>query len=193
MKVIAINGSARKDGNTAILIKRVFAVLEKEGIETELVQLAGQVIRGCTDCQLCRVNQDGHCALKGDVVNDIIDKFVAADGIILGSPTYFADITPELKALIDRSGRVAGANGGLYKRKVGSGVIAVRRGGAIHALDTIYHFLHITQMIVPGASYWNVGIGREIGDVEQDEEGIRNMEVLGENIAWLLKIIEASR
>ncbi len=193
MKVVAINGSARKDGNTAILIKRVFAVLEKEGIETELVQLAGEVIRGCTDCQLCRVNLDGHCALKGDVVNEIIDKLVAADGIIFGSPTYFADITPELKALIDRSGRVGGVNGGLYRRKVGSGVIAVRRGGAIHALDTINHFLHITQMVVPGASYWNVGIGREIGDVEKDEEGLRNMEVLGENIAWLLKIIEASK
>ena len=117
----------------------------------------------------------------------------AADGIILGSPTYFADITSELKALIDRSGRVGRANGGLYRRKVGSGVIAMRRGGAIHALDTINHFLHIAQMIVPGASYWNVGIGREIGDVEADEEGIRNMQVLGENMAWLLKKIHEER
>jgi multimeric flavodoxin WrbA len=193
MRVIAINGSARKDGNTAILIRRVFSVLEKEGIETELVQLSGHVIRGCIACNQCRTNQDGHCALSGDIVNDCIDKMAAADGIILGSPTYFADITSELKALIDRSGRVGGANGGLYRRKVGAGVIAVRRGGAIHALDTIHHFLHITQMIVPGSCYWNVGIGREIGEVEQDEEGIHTMEVLGENIAWLLKVIHGSR
>jgi len=193
VKVIAINGSARKDGNTAILIRRVFDELEKEGIETELVQLAGHVIRGCTACNQCRTNLDGHCAISGDIVNDCIDKMAAADGIILGSPTYFADITSELKALIDRSGRVGGANGGLYRRKVGAGVIAVRRGGAIHALDTIHHFLHITQMVVPGASYWNVGIGREIGEVAQDEEGIRNMQVLGENMAWLLKIIQENR
>lgn len=193
MKVLAINGSARKDGNTAILIRKVFSELEKEGIETELVQLSGHVIRGCTACNQCRTNLDGHCAITGDIVNDCIDKMAAADGIILGSPTYFADITSELKALIDRSGRVGGANGVLYRRKVGAGVIAVRRGGAIHALDTIHHFLHIAQMVVPGASYWNVGIGREIGEVEQDEEGIRNMQVLGENMAWLLKIIQGSR
>jgi multimeric flavodoxin WrbA len=193
MKVLAINGSARKDGNTAILIRRVFAELEKEGIETELVQLAGHIIRGCTACNQCRVRLDRRCAIENDIVNDCIAKMTEADGIILGSPTYFADITPEIKALIDRSGRVGGANGGLYRRKVGSGVIAVRRGGAIHALDTIQHFLHITQMIVPGASYWNVGIGREVGDVEQDEEGIRNMEVLGENMAWLLKRLHDPR
>ena len=190
MKVIAINGSARKDGNTAILIRRVFAELEKEGIETELIQLAGHVIRGCTACNMCQKNLDRHCAVTNDIVNDCIDKMVAADGIILGSPTYFADITSELKALIERSGRVGGANGGLYRRKVGSGVIAVRRGGAIHALDSIQHFLHISQMIVPGANYWNMGI-REIGEVEADEEGMRNMQVLGENIAWLLKKIHA--
>jgi multimeric flavodoxin WrbA len=189
VKVLAINGSARKDGNTAILIKRVFSVLEKEGIETELVQLSGQLIRGCTACNRCQVNLDGYCAIKGDIVNECIDKMRAADGIILGSPTYFADITSELKALIDRSGRVGGANGGLYRRKVGSGVIAVRRGGAIHALDTIHHFLHIAQMVVPGSCYWNVGIGREIGEVTEDAEGLRTMDVLGENMAWLLKLI----
>lgn len=192
MKVVAFNGSARKDGNTAILINHVFAELQKEGIETELVQLSGHVIRGCAACNQCRTNLDGHCAINNDIVNDCIDRMAAADGIIFGSPTYFADITPELKALIDRSGRVGGANGGLYRRKVGAGVIAVRRGGAIHALDSIHHFLHITQMIVPGASYWNVGIGREIGEVEQDEEGVRNMHVLGENMAWLLKKIHDS-
>lgn len=190
MKVVAINGSARKQGNTAILIKHVFGELDKVGIETELVELAGSKIQGCTACYKCFDNKDGHCAVKNDIVNDCIDKMVEADGIILGSPTYFADITSEMKALIERSGFTALANGLMFKRKVGAAVIAVRRGGAIHGFDSINHFFHINQMIVPGSSYWNMGIGREIGEVEKDEEGIRNMKNLGENMAWLLKKIQ---
>jgi multimeric flavodoxin WrbA len=191
MKVVAINGSARQNGNTALLINHVFAVLQAEGIETELVQLGGQAIRGCGVCNTCIKLRNRRCSISNDPVNDIIAKMVEADGIILGSPVYFTDVTPELKALIDRSGRVAGANGQLFKRKAGAGVIAVRRGGATHALDTIYHFLHITQMIIPGAPYWNFGIGRDIGDVEKDEEGVANMKGLGENMVWLLKKINA--
>ncbi|VVB97251.1 Iron-sulfur flavoprotein [uncultured archaeon] len=192
MKVIAFNGSARKQGNTTILIKHVFSELEKEGIETELVELAGKKIKGCTACYKCFDNKDRKCAVKNDIVNDCIEKMIEADGIILGSPTYFADITPEMKALIDRSGFTAIANGFMFKRKVGASVIAVRRGGAIHAFDTINHFFHINQMIVPGSSYWNVGIGGEIGDVDNDKEGIRNMKNLGENMAWLLKKIKSN-
>ena len=191
MKVLAINGSARQNGNTALLINHVFSALQAEGIETELVQLGGHAIRGCSGCNACMKLQNRRCSITGDPVNDIIAKMAEADGIILGSPVYFTDVTPELKALIDRSGRVARANGLLFKRKVGAGVIAVRRGGATHALDTIYHFLHITQMIIPGAPYWNFGIGRDVGDVEKDEEGIANMKGLGENIAWLLKKLHA--
>ncbi len=191
MKVLAINGSARQNGNTALLINHVFSALQAEGIETELVQLAGHAIRGCGNCGACLKLQNGRCSIGNDPVNDIIGKMREADGIILGSPVYFSDITPELKALIDRSGRVARASGLLFKRKVGAAVIAVRRGGAIHALDTIYHYLHITQMIVPGAPYWNFGIGRDVGDVEKDDEGIANMKGLGENIAWLMKKLHA--
>ena len=189
MKVLAINGSARQNGNTALLINHVFSVLKAEGIATELVQLGGHAIRGCGNCNTCIKLKNRRCSISNDPVNDIIAKMIEADGIILGSPVYFTDVTPELKALIDRSGRVASANGILFKRKVGAGVIAVRRGGATHALDTIYHFLHITQMIIPGAPYWNFGIGRDVGDVEKDEEGIANMKGLGENMAWLLKKI----
>ena len=189
MKVIAFNGSARKQGNTAILINHVFSELEKEGIETELVELAGKKIQGCTACYKCFETKDRKCAVKNDIVNDCIEKMVDADGIILGSPTYFADITSEMKALIERAGFVSMANGVMFKRKVGAAVVAVRRGGAIHTFDSINHFFHINQMIVPGSSYWNVGIGREIGDVDKDEEGIRNMKNLGENMAWLLKKI----
>ena len=191
MKVIAFNGSARKQGNTAILINHVFSELEKEGIETELVELAGKKIQGCTACYKCFETKDRKCAVKNDIVNDCIEKMVEADGIILGSPTYFADITSEMKALIERAGFTSGANGGMFKRKVGAAVVAVRRGGAIHAFDSINHFFFINQMIVPGSSYWNMGMGREIGEVETDEEGIRNMKNLGENMAWLLKKIRS--
>ena len=191
MKVVAFNGSARKQGNTAILINHVFSELEKVGIETELVELAGRKIQGCTACYKCFETKDRKCAVKNDIVNDCIEKMVEADGIILGSPTYFADITSEMKALIERAGFTAMANGSMFKRKVGAAVVAVRRGGAIHVFDSINHFFLINQIVVPGSSYWNMGMGREIGDVDKDEEGIRNMKNLGENMAWLLKKIRS--
>ena len=191
MKVIAINGSARKDGNTAILINHVLRKLQKEGVDTELIQLSGKRIRGCAACYQCMENKDRQCSIKDDILNECLDKMIRADGIILGSPTYFTDVSAEMKALIDRTGLVSKANGDLFKRKVGAAVIAVRRAGSIHAFDTINHFFLITQMIVPGSRYWNMGFGLEKGEVEKDEEGIQIMEVLGENMAWLLKRLHA--
>ncbi|HNX82405.1 MAG TPA: flavodoxin family protein [Candidatus Omnitrophota bacterium] len=191
MKVIAINGSARKDGNTAILIKRVFAELEREGITTELIQLAGEQVSGCVACFKCFSNKNKRCAISGDCVNDCIAKMEEADGIILGSPTYFADCTAQIKALIDRSGMTARANGDMFKRKVGAAVVSVRRAGAIHAFDSLNHFFTIGQMIIVGSTYWNIGIGRERGEVEQDGEGMKTMESLGQNMAWLLKKMSA--
>jgi multimeric flavodoxin WrbA len=190
MKVVAFNGSARKDGNTAILVNAVFEELKKEGITTELVQLAGKKIRGCTACGKCFEKQNNRCAVKGDIANDCIEKMLEADGIILASPTYFADVSSEMKALIDRSGFVAKANQDMFKRKVGAAIIAVRRGGAIHAFDTINHFFFINQMVVPGSSYWNIGIGLAPGDVNSDDEGIMTMKTLGANMAWLMKKIQ---
>ena len=189
MKVVAFNGSPRKGGNTEILIRHVFDELHKEGIETEFVQVGGQRIRGCLACMTCREKKNRRCAIEDDMVNNCIAKMIEADGIILGSPVYFSNVTAEMKALIDRAGYVAGANNNLFKRKVGAAVIAVRRGGAIHTLDSILHFFLIRQMIVPGASYWNFGMGREKGEVENDAEGLRTMQTLGENMAWLLKRI----
>jgi multimeric flavodoxin WrbA len=189
MKVVAFNGSARKDGNTAILVNTVLEELERAGIRTELVQLSGKKIRGCTACGKCFEKQNNRCAVKGDIVNDCIEKMLDADGIILASPTYFADVSTEMKALIDRSGFVAKANQDMFRRKAGAAVVAVRRGGAIHAFDTINHFFFINQMIVPGSSYWNIGIGLAPGDVNSDEEGIMTMKTLGANMAWLMKKI----
>jgi len=120
-------------------------------------------------------------------MNSHIEKMLGADGILLGSPTYFADLTANMKALIERCGMVARANGDMFKRKVGAGVVAVRRAGATHVLSSINYFFMIGQMIVPGSSYWNLGIGREIGDVLNDAEGLQTMKNLGQNMAWLLK------
>ena len=189
MKVIAFNGSARKDGNTAILINYVVGELEKEGIETELYQFSGKNIHGCRACYKCFENKDKRCSFKDDVLNDCIEKILEAEGIILGSPTYFADLTTEMKALIDRAGLVAKANDDMFRRKIGAAVVAARRGGSIHAFDSLNHFFLVRQMIIPGSSYWNLGFGREKGEVEKDEEGIQTMKVLGENMAWLLKKI----
>ena len=191
MKVVAFNGSARKDGNTAILIQRVLEALEKEGIETELVQLAGEQIHGCMACGTCRKIKNKECKIVNDNVNIYIKKMVEADGIILGSPTYFSMMSPEMKSLIDRAGFVAKSNSDMFKRKVGAAVVAVRRAGGIPTFDGINHFFLISQMIIPGSSYWNVGIGLNKGDVEKDVEGLATMDDLGRNMAWLLKKIKA--
>jgi multimeric flavodoxin WrbA len=187
MKVVGFNGSARKDGNTAILISNVLQELAEEGIGTELIQLAGSRIHGCIACMKCYENKDQRCSVKDDMLNECIEKMLAADGIILGSPTYFANVSTEMKALIDRAGMVSRANNDMLARKVGAAVVAQRRAGAIHVFNSINHFFFIGQMIVPGSSYWNLGIGRQKGEVEKDDEGIKTMRDLGRNMAWLLK------
>lgn len=189
MKVVAFNGSARKDGNTAILVNTVFKELKKAKIETELVQLAGRKIRGCLACGKCFENMDRRCVVENDIVNDCIGRMAEADGIILASPTYFTDVSSEMKALIDRAGYVARANDNMFRRKAGAAVVAVRRAGGIHAFDTLNHFFFINEMVVPGSSYWNIGIGLAAGDVKKDGEGLDTMRTLGRNMAWLLQKI----
>ncbi|MCC7565890.1 MAG: flavodoxin family protein [Methanomicrobiaceae archaeon] len=190
LKVAALNGSPRKSGNTSILIRHILDELEHEGIETELVQVGGRMIRGCTDCRSCFENQDRRCVFDDDIVNGCIGKMCDADGIILGSPVYFLDVTSEMKALIDRAGVVARANGGLFRRKVATAAAAVRRSGANHTVDTLLHFMLYSGMAVPGVQV--IGIGRDIGDVWKDEEGIARAIEAGKNMAWLLKAIAAA-
>jgi multimeric flavodoxin WrbA len=190
MKVIAFNGSARKKGNTAFLLGLVLEELGSEGIETEIYDLAGKPLRGCIACYKCFENKDRRCAVLDDAVNECIEKMEGADGILLGSPTYFADVSASMKALIERSGMVARANGDMFKRKVGAGVVAVRRAGAMHVFSSLNHFFLIGQMIVPGSSYWNLGLGREPGEAASDAEGVQTMKTLGQNMAWLLKKIK---
>ena len=191
MKVIAFNGSGRKNGNTALLLNTVLDELSRKGIETELVQLAGKGPQGCIACYKCFENKDRKCAVNSDKLNEYLGKMVEADGIILGSPVYFADATATIKALMERCGYVSGANGGLFKHKVGAAVAAVRRAGAVGTFDTLNHLFQYSQMFVVGSTYWNVGIGRNPGEVREDVEGIRTMENLGKNMAWLLKKIHA--
>lgn len=189
MKVVAFNGSARKGGNTEAMIQRVFQELDNEGIRTELIQLSGRTLKGCIACMNCFKNKDQRCSVTNDDMNFCIEKMFDADGIILGSPTYFTDVSTEMKALIDRAGMVALANDFALKRKCGAAVVAVRRAGSIHVFDTMNHFFTINQMIIPGSSYWNMGIGHEKGEVREDSEGMETMKNLGINMGWLMKKI----
>lgn len=187
MKAIAFNGSPRVDGNTAMMLSRVLEQIRAEGILTELIQLPND-LNGCTACYGCFRNKDGNCAMKGDQMNEYIAKAAAADAIILGSPTYFANVTSQMKAFIDRLGFVGRSNG-LLTRKVGAAVASVRRAGAMNAIAAMNNLFFINQMIVPGSIYWNMAIGRDKGDVARDEEGMNNMVDLGKTVAWLLKKI----
>jgi multimeric flavodoxin WrbA len=191
MKAVAINGSPRKGGNTEILLKRVLETLNSAGWDTELIRVGGKNIHGCLACYKCFENKDMKCARKDDIFNECMERLLHADAMILGSPTYFTDVSAELKALIDRSGLVSLANDRAFFRKIGAAVVAVRRGGGTHVFDTINHMFLMSGMIVPGSIYWNLGIGLDKGDVLNDEEGLRNMQDLGETIAWLGNKISA--
>jgi multimeric flavodoxin WrbA len=191
MKVAAFNGSPRPKGNTSILLRVVLKELEQEGIETELTQVGGTKMQGCIACYKCFENKNRRCAVDKDTFNDYLSKMDAADGILLGSPTYFADVSAWTKALIERAGLVSRANDYMFKGKVGAAVTAVRRAGGIPAFNSMNLLFLYGQMIVPGSTYWNVGIGRNPGDVEGDEEGIQTMRNLGRNMAWLLKKLHA--
>jgi multimeric flavodoxin WrbA len=190
MKTVAFNGSPHTDGNTKILLEKVLEPIQEAGIETEIIQLGGMPIHGCTGCFKCRENQNRQCIIKNDIINDCIAKMIEADAIIIGSPTYFANVTAETKALIDRAGMVCLQNDGLLAHKIGAGVIVNRRGGAMTALDAINHMFLISRMIVPGSTYWNFGVGMAEGDVQEDDEAMANMQDLGETIARLIKALK---
>ena len=190
MKALALNGSPRKGGNTEILLRKVLEPVAAAGHQTDYIQVGGTRIRGCTACGACGRLKNKRCVIEDDIFNLVFAKMLEADAIVIGSPTYFADMTAETKALVDRAGRVARANGGLFRRKIGVGVAAARRGGAVHVVDSIQHLFLSNQMIVPGSTYWNFGVGREPGEVANDEEGLANMKDLGEQIAWLFSLLE---
>jgi multimeric flavodoxin WrbA len=187
MKVIAFNGSPHAEGNTYCLIRHTLDEVGKAGIETEIIQIGGKSVHPCTACWKCFENRDGKCVLAKDMVNECIGKMAGADAIVIASPTYFAGVSPEIKAFMDRAFFVAKANGDLFRHKLGAGIAAERRSGAVCAVDTINHYFGISGMFTAGSRYWNNAKGLQPGDVESDEEGIDTMRQLGENIAWFVK------
>ena len=190
MKVLAINGSPRKGGNTETLLRKAMEPIAEAGYGTEFLQVGGALIRGCTACGACGRMKNRQCVMDDDLFNLVFMKMIDADAILIGSPTYFANMTAETAALIGRAGYVALANGGLLRRKIGAAVVAKRRGGAVNVLDGINHLFLINQMIVPGSTYWNMGLGSARLDVLDDEEGLKNMRDLGEQIVWLFRMME---
>ena len=189
MKVIAINGSPRKEGNTYAIINMVLDELKKENIETEIIQLGGNLVRGCTGCYQCFKNKNNRCVFDDDIINTCIEKMRLADGIILGCPVYYSNITTEMKALIDRAGVVSKANGVFLKNKVGVSVAAMRRAGGVNAINSMNYLFLANEVVIPGSTYWNMALGKEPGEVNNDDEGIKNMKNLGQKMSWLLKKI----
>lgn len=187
MKVVVFNGSPRKDGNTKQCLDIVIKELENAGIDVEYFWIGMDKIDGCIACYRCAENKDQRCSVKNDKLNQYLEKMLEADGIILGSPTYFADTSTRMKALIERAGLVSKVNGDLLKHKVGASVVAVRRAGAVHVYSSMNYFFGINQMFIVGSSYWNLAIGKDPGDVLNDEEGVMTFTNLGKNFAFLLK------
>ena len=192
MKILAFNGSPRKDGNTSILIRTVFEELEKEHIKTEEIHVGAKQVHGCIACMKCWENKDRHCVLKNDHLNEWLDKMCEADGFILGTPVYCADISGQIKSFMDRTSMVACANNDMFQRKPGASVVAVRRAGSVHTFHSLNSYFTIAQMIIVGSSYWNMGFGMEKGEVLQDAEGLQTMRNLGINMAWLLKSLKTA-
>ena len=187
MKVLAINGSPRKNGNTALLLHEALAPLRGAGWDVESVQLGGKKIQGCRGCGKCAELKNGRCVFDNDMLNELLQKMLAADAMILGTPCYFTDMSAELKALVDRAGYVAYVNDGLFQGKIGAAVVAAGRAGATHAYDSINHMFLMSRMLVPGSTYWNMGYGSNEKDVLNDSYGMENMNHLGRTIAWLGK------
>ena len=190
MKVVVFNGSPRSDGNTSLCLNMVMDELKSAGIETEYIWMGMDKLQGCISCYQCAKNKDKKCGVKTDKLNEYLAKMIEADGIILGSPTYFADMNARMKALIERAGLVSKMNGELLKHKVGASVVAVRRAGATHVFSSMNYFFLINQMFVVGSSYWNLGVNPYVSEpdrIMEDEEGIATFQNLGKNMAYLLQ------
>ncbi|MDR1493018.1 MAG: flavodoxin family protein [Planctomycetaceae bacterium] len=190
MKVFAINGSPKENGNTALAVRTVLCEIELAGIETEFATIGQKPIRGCLACGTCAENKNRQCAINNDAVNELLPKMLEADALVVGSPTYYSGLNGTVKSFLDRAFYVAAANGSLFRHKVGASVIAVRRSGGIPAFDQLNKYFQISEMITIGSSYWNVIHGTTPGEAAQDAEGMQVMRNLGRNTAWLLKLIE---
>lgn len=193
MKVVAINGSSKTAGNTATALDAVCGVLQGKGIATERIDIGRDAIHGCIGCGYCGQKKNRRCVFDDDILNKNIDAILDADGLVIGSPVYYAGINGALKCFLDRAFYVASANGALMRHKVGAGVVAVRRGGETTAWDQINKYFTISEMFIPSGNYWNMVFGMLPGEAKQDIEGIQCVRILGENMAWLLNAIATGR
>jgi multimeric flavodoxin WrbA len=184
MKVVGIVGSPRQRGNTEILTRIALEEIGKEGLKTELISLAGKKIEPCDGCRRCL--KTGKCHIKDDF-EAIFAKMKKADGIILSTPVYYGAATPQVTAFISR---FYSARGKPLKGKVGGPIVVARRAGHNFTLAQLMFFFMISEMIVPGSTYWNVAFGRSKGEVVKDEEGVRTIREFGHNVAWLIKKIK---
>jgi len=192
MKVIAINGSPNKEGNTFQALNMVGNELKENGIEFEILHIGHKMIHGCMGCGKCSINKDEKCVIKTDDMNQWIQQIKDVDGIIIGSPVYYSGIPGTMKSFLDRLFYVSGSNGSLLRHKVGAAVVAVRRTGGSVTFDSLNHYLTYSEMIIATSNYWNVIHGRVAGEVNKDDEGKQIMRILGKNMAWLLKMKEAT-
>lgn len=190
MKVVAFNGSPKKNGNTWHALKMVTDELEKEGISTDIIHVGNQAVRGCLACGQCFKKKNEQCIQTEDPVNEWIQLMKEADGIILGSPVHFSAIAGTMKSFLDRAFYVTGVNNSMLRHKVGASVVAVRRSGGLPAFNQLNNFLCYTEMLLPTSNYWNVIHGAAPGEVVKDEEGNQIMRTLGKNMAWLMKLVE---
>jgi multimeric flavodoxin WrbA len=193
MKVIAINGSPKKEGNTYHALRLVCEQLEAKGIETEILQVGLKNVKACTACGMCAKNQDETCIIKNDIVNEYIQKMKEADGILLGSPVHYASLGAAMKSFLDRVFYVSGVNGNLFRHKVGASIAAVRRSGGLPTFNELNNYLNYSEMMIPTSNYWNVIHGTTPGEVLQDEEGVQIMRVLGKNMAYLLEVMNHAK
>jgi len=192
MNVLAINGSPRPHGNTFNALTAVTQELEAAGIQTEIVHIGNKDIRGCIACGKCAEKGNGQCVFS-DTVNELLPRMVAADGIILGSPVYYAGINGTFKSFLDRAFFASASGVRPFRLKVGAAVVAVRRAGSTNAFDQLNKYFSISEMITVSSNYWNQVFGRSPGESNADAEGLQTMRVLGKNMAWLLQVIAAGK
>ena len=193
MKIVAINGSPRKKGNTAFALDLLCREFRNAGFDAEIIHVGNKQIHGCIACNKCIENKNEQCIIHTDEVNEWLRILKDADAILLGSPVYFAGIAGSMKCFLDRAFYVASANGGWFDGKVGASVVSLRRGGASAAFDGLNHYLLMSNMIVPASSYWNMVHGFQPGKAVSDGEGLQILENLAQNIIWILRMQDATQ
>lgn len=187
MKVIAINGSPKPMGNTYLSLKTVCDELNRQNIETEMINIGNMVVKGCISCNQCK---EGHCRFSDDSFREIANKVYAADGLLLGSPVYYAGIAGTMKSFLDR---LFYPSRGRMRLKIGASVAVLRRSGGVTTFDQLNNYFLISEMLIAPSYYWNVIHGGKPGEITQDDEGICVLNNLANNMSWMLKMKEYSK